>query len=513
LRSTSSPQKPSASAGGIEAHGGGPGEAGARGVAPPRKGKCSTIRFRFAAWIAILFFGSMAGFGGLVFASVDRHLSASIDDSLRLAASEAIAALNIESGGIVLGDSGLSEITAALGGRGLSLGLVDFATGGYRGFGALAPLEPGEAKAGVAPPAHGRFRTEPDGSGAQLRVFSEPVLERGRAIGTIYVARSTATVRAALAGLAATMAVLAPLMALLSALVGYYLAARALKPIDRITRAARQIGAESLSGRLALGGPDDEVGRLASTFDAMLDRLEHSFEREKRFTSDVSHELRTPLAAMQTIVGYLRSRERPAEERERALADLAEEIGRLGALTGTLLALVRGEARAGADAGNVDLSAMLRDLAESTASLAAEKGLELSSDIADGLRAVAVEDDLVRLFMNLIDNAVKYTEKGGIELRARRVDAAARKGGRTNGRREGGIVRVEVADTGVGIAKEDLGRIFDRFYRADPSRSRQGFGLGLSIAAQIARASGGSIGVESESGKGSRFIVDLPYAD
>ena len=503
----------------------------ARGVAQPRQGKCSTIRFRFAAWIAILFFGSMAAFGGLAFASVERHLGASIDDSLRLAASEAVAALNIEAGRIVLGDSGLSEITAALGGRGVSLGLVDFATGGYRGFGALAPLKPGAAEAGVAPPAHGRFRTEPDGSGAQLRVFSEPVLEQGRAIGTIYVARSTATVRAALSGLAATMAVLAPLMALLSALVGYYLAARALKPIDRITRTARRIGADSLSDRLGLDGPDDEVGRLASTFDAMLDRLDSSFEREKRFTSDVSHELRTPLAAMQTIVGYLRSRERPAEEREKALADLAEEIGRLGALTGTLLALVRGEARAGAEAGNVDLSAMLHDLAESTAALAAEKGLELSSDIEDGLRAVAVEDDLVRLFMNLIDNAVKYTEKGRIELRARRTGASSNGGarlGRTRAGRvgevgaEGGrigggakrdLVRVEVADTGVGIAKEDLGRIFDRFYRADPSRSRQGFGLGLAIAAQIAHASGGSIGVESEPGKGSRFTVDLPAAD
>jgi signal transduction histidine kinase len=487
---------------------------GAAAAAPrARLRPFATIRFRFAAWIAILFFGSMAAFGGLVFVSVERHLTASIDDSLRLAASEAIAALNIESGRIVLGDSGLSEITAALSGRGVSLGLFDEATGAYRGFGALAPLESSDAARRLVLPTHGLFRTMPQARGADLRVFAQPVLEQALTIGTLYVARSTATVREALAGLAATMAILAPLMALLSALVGYYLAARALKPIDRITRTARQIGAENLSGRLGLDGPDDEVGRLASTFDAMLDRIESSFEREKRFTSDVSHELRTPLAAMQTIVGYLRDRERPAEERERALADLADEIGRLGALTGTLLALVRGEVRAGADARNVDLSAMLRDLAESAAPLAAEKGLEFSADVAEGLRVIAAEDDLVRLLMNLIDNAVKYTEKGKIEIRARLLHPAAMNGGRSNVGRKSDIVRVEVADTGVGIAEADRGRIFDRFYRADPSRSRQGFGLGLSIAAQIARSSGGSIGVESELGKGSRFTVDLPAAD
>lgn len=285
-------------------------------------------------------------------------------------------------------------------------------------------------------------------------------------------------------------------MLILAALGAYLLTTRALRPIDGITRVAQQIaGGDDLSARLGLPDTGDEVSRLAATFDGMLVRLENSFQRERQFTADASHELRTPLAAMQSILGVVRERERPVPEYRQALDDLNEETNHLRGLTEDLLRLARGEDRQSAARERVPLSDLLTDVVDSLRPLAEARGLEVRAGISEGLVLDGDTDALIRLFVNLVDNAIKYTEHGQISVTARQ---------------DGPEIIVEIADTGIGIPPQHLPHIFDRFYRVDPARSNAGAGLGLAIARQISESHGGRLEVQSHPGEGSIFTVHLP---
>jgi len=227
----------------------------------------------------------------------------------------------------------------------------------------------------------------------------------------------------------------------------------------------------------------------------MLARLDAAFRRERQFTADASHELRTPLAAMQAILSVTRAQPRSPADYELALADLADEADRLRSLVESLLQLARGEDAVVATRAAVDLSTLLHDITDSLRPLAEAKGLALICDVPPGLSLVGDGDALIRLFVNLLDNAVKYTERGRIVV---------------SGRAEAARLRVTVADTGIGIPAEHLPHIFDRFYRVDRARTEGGAGLGLAIALEIARAHGGTITVDSTPGAGTTFTVDLP---
>ncbi|HMN29936.1 MAG TPA: ATP-binding protein, partial [Caldilineaceae bacterium] len=258
------------------------------------------------------------------------------------------------------------------------------------------------------------------------------------------------------------------------------------------------LSASDLSTRLNLSSTEDEVGRLAATFDSMRVRLDEAFQRERQFTADASHELRTPLAAMQTIISSTLARQRTPAEYEHALIDLGQETEQMRLLTEGLLHLARTDAaRQYTKFEAVDLSILLKDVADSLRPLAEEKGLELIDLVADeGLTLLGDSDGLIRLFVNLLDNAIKYTAQGSISLTAQRQDED--------------WLAVIVSDTGVGIAPEHLPHLFDRFYRVDEARSTEGIGLGLAIALDIARAHGGDITVESTVGQGTTFCVHLP---
>jgi signal transduction histidine kinase len=280
-----------------------------------------------------------------------------------------------------------------------------------------------------------------------------------------------------------------------ASLGGYFLSARALKPIDQITKTAQQIaGGEDLSARINLPDSGDEVSRLALTFDAMLARLDDAFRREHQFTADASHELRTPLAAMQAILSVVREGNRPKAEYRQALNDLAEETSRLRGMTEDLLRLARGENKETVVQERVILSELLHDVVDSLRPLAVTKGLELRCRIQKDLILLGDTDALIRLFVNLLDNAIKFTEHGSILVSTHSTATE---------------YIVEVADTGTGISPHHLPHIFDRFYRVDQARSSAGVGLGLAIARQIAQAHGGSLEARSVLGKGSTFIVHI----
>ncbi|MBI3737578.1 MAG: HAMP domain-containing protein [Chloroflexi bacterium] len=455
--------------------------------------KLNSLRFRFALWVGGFLLVSLLLFGAYVYASMSRNINAAVDDALRLSATQSMGTLNVGNGRIILADSlpENNEDMGTLRARGFTVRFLDANGALLGGFGANwdRPLS-------VKPGAQASFSTTVNESGeANTRVFTLPVMDNNQIVGYVQTSQSLESVQQTLEQLQLSLLLGIPFLTLLAALGGYFLAGRALKPVDEITNTARRISAEDLSARLNLPDSGDELGRLASTFDEMLARLDNSFRRERQFTSDASHELRTPLAAMQTIIGVTRSRKRTSAEYEKALDDLGEETNRLRSLTEDLLMLARGEQPITAQRERVDLSALLEDVAESLTPLAEAKGLSMECRVQPNLTVRGNRDGLIRLFVNLVDNAIKFTELGSVTV-STQVEA--------------GAIRISVSDTGRGISPEHLDHIFDRFYRADTSRTQTGAGLGLAIARQIVLAHKGEITVTGKVGEGTRITVSLP---
>lgn len=462
-------------------------------------GRIKTLRVRFAVWVALLVLAALTGFGAFVYFSLARDLAAAVDDSLRLNATQAMAGINYENGQINFAESLPENPDAAnLAARGLTIRIMDMQGRFVGGFGKYRSMAfPAEAIL-AEQQAQPTFTTVSDPSNASpIRLYSAPIIEEGQPAGVIQVAQSLAGVQGTLSQLLRALLVGGIGLIALAAGGGYFLAARALAPIDQMTQTARTISAQDLSARLKLPATDDEVGRLAATLDSMLTSLDDSLQRERRFVADASHDLRTPLAAAQAILEVTRSQPRSAQDYQRALDDLDFEVRRLQTLTENLLRLARGDALTQVTRERIDVSLLLSDVCESMQSLALAKDLTLECEVAPALMVNGNRDELVRMFVNLVENALKYTERGGVTVTARA---------------DGKTLRVQIQDTGRGIAWDQLPHIFDRFYRADTSRSTEGAGLGLAIARNIARAHGGSIQARSIEGKGSTFRVVLPCA-
>ena len=336
-------------------------------------------------------------------------------------------------------------------------------------------------------------------NGDRLRILTTPIRRDSEVVGALQVAITEDDAHETLRNLLLIIAIGYPLALAVTIGGGILLAGRALSPIDKLTRVARQISAEDLSRRLDLDLPDDEVGRLARTFDEMIARLDQSFARQRQFTADASHELRTPLTAIKGQAEVALQRDRTSSDYKEVLGAINNEVDRMIRLVGSLLTLAR------ADAGQipiasepVSLGAVVADAVDQVSPVASANEISLWVSPGPDVTLVADQDLLLQLMLNLLDNAVKYTPSGG----SVEVGWAA----------SGEYAEVRVSDTGPGVPPEDLPRIFDRFYRVDRARTRAegGAGLGLSICRWIAEAHGGSIAAESERGRGATFIVRLP---
>jgi heavy metal sensor kinase len=332
-----------------------------------------------------------------------------------------------------------------------------------------------------------------------LRVATIPVIYEGQIVGAIQVG-------VALTGLANTMRTLlqvllvfAPATLLVASSGGLFLANRALAPIDRMTRTAQSISAENLSRRIGTHGPDDEVGRLARTFDMMLARLEAAFARQRQFTADASHEIRTPLTAIIGQIDVALGWPGNLESYRTTLRAVRQQTERLTRLTNDLLLLARMDGQQVTPPTEpIDLGSILPALGAQLEPLANAQGVTLVMPTFPSIIVLGNEDHLIRLFTNLLDNAIRYTPSGG------RITLATTY--------QPGQVVIRVSDTGPGIAPTHLPHLFDRFYRVDRGRNRAqgGSGLGLAIAQSIAQTYGGSLSVESTVGLGSTFSVRLP---
>ncbi|MFA5055245.1 MAG: HAMP domain-containing sensor histidine kinase [Dehalococcoidia bacterium] len=279
----------------------------------------------------------------------------------------------------------------------------------------------------------------------------------------------------------------------------YLLSRKMLKPVDRVSSLAERISSTNLKERINYAGPDDEIKRLADTFDGMLSRLENSFESQKQFVQDASHELRTPIAIAQTNIEVLEMDNKATiKDYERLKNILKMSLERMSALSEKLLLLSESE-QIHTNWSTLDLAPLLNEIAEEFKTRFDEKNIKLELESID--ESVPVSGDafhLKQVFVNLIDNAVKYGNPGGeVKISTRSDD---------------GHVIIEIKDNGIGISQTDQQRIFERFYRVDKSRSRAqgGSGLGLAIVKKIVEEHGGTVSVESAPGEGSAFRVVLP---
>ncbi len=298
------------------------------------------------------------------------------------------------------------------------------------------------------------------------------------------------------------LAILAPGVLLLSTIGGWFLARASLHPVDEITRTAKDITASNLQRRLPETKTNDEIGRLSETLNDMISRLESSFDKIRQFTADASHELRTPLTILTGEMELaLRTRKTPQEYQD-VLSSALQEVLRLSHVVESLLLLSRtdtGQVQMVLDPTN--LTETLADLADAATILGTQKNIYITFRHSEEIYIRADHAKIYQMFLNLVDNAVKYTPEGGM------ISITLHRDGR--------FAEVRVRDTGIGISPEHRKKIFDRFYRVDKARSREmgGAGLGLSIVQWIVEIHGGTITVESEPGQGSTFVVRLPLLE
>jgi heavy metal sensor kinase len=361
--------------------------------------------------------------------------------------------------------------------------------------GAAVPLPPA-ALAAVSSSYH--YETV-NASGERWRTLTAPVTVAGPVV--LRVSRSEERVLAQLWEVLVVLVLGLPVIVLLAGVGGYVLALRALQPIDHLANEAHRITAEHLHQRLSVPNQRDEIGHLAAVINDTLARLESSFDQLRRFTADASHELRTPLAVVRGIGEAAVAERRTPLEYEEAIGSILEEVDRMSNLVDTLLRLSRG------DAGTITLThepTNLGDLAREAASslgiLAEERNQALALDINDG-PIVSVDRLVLReALTNVLDNAIKYSPPGStVGIRVERIDDRA---------------VIAVADQGPGVPPEHRERIFDRFFRIDQSRTRNGggAGLGLAIAKWAVGMHGGEITVQDGPHGGSEFRIVLPIA-
>lgn len=337
-------------------------------------------------------------------------------------------------------------------------------------------------------------------AGNWWRVHTSPIYQQRDIIGSIQVARSIEGLYDATRSLLAIVLGCALITIVGTIIISRWMAQHLLEPVQSLTSAASRIaGASDLSTRLTWNGPNDELGRLIAVFNRMMERLQNVFQIQQRFVADISHELRTPLTG---IIGNVEMMRRYGVD-EDSLNAIHTDTARMSRLVHDLLMLAR------ADSGGtpihpmvLDADAVLSGAVKSAAHAAEQKNLRLTLEHIEPLQIMGDPQQVKQLLDNVIDNAIKFTPEGGqITLTIQRVDQTA---------------RIEVTDSGIGIAPEHQQRVFDRFYQVDTARSQDGsggFGLGLSVARWIAEAHHGSIEVRSQPDAGTTFTVHIPLAN
>lgn len=336
--------------------------------------------------------------------------------------------------------------------------------------------------------------------GKSWMVYDESLKNENQILAYVRVCTPLDSVTSFLTKVKIIMIIAAPIFLLIAVLGGLVIAKKALKPISKITGTAAEIEKGDLS--LRIGGIDtkDEVGHLASTFNSMLEHLEVSFRRERQFSSDASHELRTPVAIImaysEALIASKNKKCESTDDEIKSLELIRSESEKMNVIISQLLMLARGyEGKYPVEIENIDLNEVISSVVEQMQDLASESDISLQYAPNDELLRLADQSLMTQMLINLIENGIKYGKPGGY------VKITAKK--------ENNSIQIVVEDNGIGISKEDLPNIFDRFYRADKSRDRSGTGLGLSIVKWIVDEHNGKITVSSEPGVGTTFSITI----
>lgn len=356
----------------------------------------------------------------------------------------------------------------------------------------------------VAPAETRRLANNPflqDRSNGQshVRIHSSVIRGNDHRLFLLQVGTSLGTLDAARREFIHSFLALVPLAILLAGGGGWWITRLALRPVESLRNAAHDINIRQMDRQLPLRGTDDELDRLAATFNEAFGRIHRAFEQMREFSSAIAHELRTPLTAMRGEAEVALLRARAPEEYRAVLVSQIEELDKLGALVEDALVLARAEAgEMPMRLQRVDLGEIAQRVCEHLNVLATSRSLDLQALCQAGIYVQADKHWLERIVFNLADNALKFTPDGG----SIRLSVLA----------NGDNALLEVSDTGVGISQDSLPHIFERFYRADQARSREvnGAGLGLALVQTLVNAHAGSIQVESEAGRGSVFRVSFP---
>lgn len=288
-----------------------------------------------------------------------------------------------------------------------------------------------------------------------------------------------------------------PIFIVLSGLLGWFMAGRALHPVNSVAETAQRITHSSLDMQIPLRGAGDELDRLIEAFNRMMTRLDFSFEQIRRFSTDVSHELRTPLTVIRGQLEVALFTAKTPDQYRDAMVNALEDVDRLSNIVRALLMLSQAESgQLALQKTDLDLADFVRDLVDQYQIPAEAQSVRLTASLPASCWLYADRTQIERLMSNLLSNAIKYTPAGG--------DVYVRLWS------EAGLVKLAVEDTGVGIAPDHLPHIFDRFYRVPSADPEKGLGLGLSFVTWIVKAHGGTVDVESELQKGTRFTVSLP---
>jgi two-component system OmpR family sensor kinase len=336
-------------------------------------------------------------------------------------------------------------------------------------------------------------------SGQSVRLYSTVLMDHATIVGVVQIGQSLAVLNTQLRNLIFGLFLITPFILVLSAFGSYWLAGRAFRPLHRLTRTAHEIGAKDLHQRVPVPKARDEVQEFALIFNQMIERLEKAFAQQRRFVADASHELRTPVTAVRSMTEVALAHPASSEDYASVLREVNAEAERLGRLINDLLALARAdEGQVQFDVESVRLDLLAADTVESLEPLAIERNIVLNTQTLEPATVRGDAARLIQVIISLVDNALTYTNAGGHVTVSVEV--------------HGSTAHLIVCDTGIGIAQKDIGHIFERFYRADPARSRVagGCGLGLAIVDWVVRAHSGRVMVESLVDRGSTFMVVLP---
>lgn len=345
---------------------------------------------------------------------------------------------------------------------------------------------------------HKAFQVRYGPQGVPYTIISGPVLSERHHVYYVAIGRPIETNQKTLKEFTRNYFIIWPLAVAVSALFGWFLAGRALAPVNHVAQTAERITHSNLNLRLQTRGAYDELDRLIESFNRMMERLHLSFEQMRQFSTDVSHELRTPLTVIRGQLEVALFTANTTEQYREAMLNALEDVERLSNIVRALLMLSQAETgQLALNKTEMDLCGMVRELVEQYQIVAEAASVHLFHNLPDQpCNIYADKVQMERLITNLLSNGIKYTPAGG------RVDVRVEPGGDQ--------VRLIVEDNGVGIAADNLTHIFDRFYRVPSADPEKGLGLGLSFVAWIVKAHGGTIDVQSELQKGTRFTVALP---